>query len=891
MWPFLRVVLHGSPGETHEAMHTLYFLWLTLVESQAMAVGLSGRIVADLPPDITAAVTCTQSDYRSTAITREAFEFAGLAPGTCRLTVVCVGYRQLDTTLKLPLTQALELVLEKNLRTYGEAMIVEATRAGNDAPYAITELESADIAQYNNGTDIPFVLRYTPSASVTSDAGNGIGYTGLWLRGTDGTRIQVSLNGVPLNDPESQQTFFVNMPDLSSSADRIQIQRGIGSTALGAGSFGGAVRVETTSGPTEAYAASTHGAGSFGTFRNTLQLGSGLLNDRWVTECRVSDIRSEGYVDRASARLQSAMLTQTLYLANTTLRGLYTIGQERTYQAWYGTPVSRLADDTAGMVTHAFNNGFSQEQLENLLSSGRTYNFYEYENEVDQYRQQHAQLMLTHRWTDNLSSSATIHYTHGQGYFEQWRGMQELSAMGLPAVPIASGQVWSDSVDENGLPVSGAFASLFGPDASLSFVPLTDAQGQVITDSLGQALLQARADYTATDLVRRRWLNNHFLFFTGSVKYTGRYLTLTAGVSGSRYRGEHFGELVHMAQWGALEPGHRYYQGHGWKLDDSGFLRMHWVQSRWQWSGEIQLRRVNYRTQGTDNDLQTYGVRDDMVFVNPRLGVRHILGSTSAVYGSLAWAGHEPNRNDYIDAPEGSFPKPEYMLNLEMGYEYETEASQFTANLYAMYYRDQLVPDGSLNDVGAVLRMNVPESYRLGIELSGRQRIATHWSAFGNLTLSDNRITDFRQILYDYTDGFALLTIPHRNTHISFSPAVLASGGIQIHLPTRGTAHAWRAWVQARYTGRQFLDNTSDREKSIPAYAVADTGIESIWTRPGGSRIALRMEVLNALNNLYVANGYTYSYIMGEKITERFYYPQATRHFMLQLSVSLGAAQ
>ncbi|MBL7943092.1 MAG: TonB-dependent receptor plug domain-containing protein [Flavobacteriales bacterium] len=865
---------------------SLCAMMIACTSASAQGYVLEGRIISDEPVILPATVVLHQDPWNALCKTRDSFIYEALSAGTYHLTVECPGFVAVDTSVTIPHSGVFIIKLTPTLRSAGNEMIVEATRAHNNEPFSITELDRKAIDRINNGMDLPYVLRFTPSTTITSDAGNGIGYTGMWIRGTDGTRIHTSLNGVPLNDPESQQTFFVDFPDLTSSANRIQIQRGIGTTAVGAGSFGGAIKIETNTGPVEPYFQSQHGVGSFGTFRNTVRVGSGIINDRWVTECRISDVRSQGYIDRASASLQSAMVTQTLYLPRTTFRALYTVGQERTYQSWYGTPVSRLENDTAGMMAHALNNGLTSSQLFNLLNSGRTYNFYEYENEVDQYRQQHAQLMMTHAPNDRISISATLHYTHGRGYFEQFRPGENLSDLGLKPITLAQSHVFADTTNADGLPVSSVFENQFADDVIFDYQSISDNNGQPITDSAGNPFLSVRAIDNLSDLVRRRWLGNHFLHASISSKYVKGPLTFVAGLAGSVYHGEHYGEWVWVD--GLPLSGQRYYQGHAFKREGSAFTRVNWQPGKTQWYAEMQLRYVRYITHGTDNDLRTYAVDDELLFANPRVGFRLPVNRQINYYASLAWAGHEPNRNDYVDAP--TLPKTEYMANLETGFEKKAEKHFYAANLYVMYYFDQLVPDGSLNDVGANLRVNVPESYRAGIELQAHTVLIGKFDVFGNLTLSDNRIKKFERILYDYSNGFDINVQQYANTHISFSPAVTGSGGIQYNYPFNRDRWKLTCSAAVRYVGKQYLDNTSDELLTIAPYEVLDAGLRlEVPTASGVWH--LQLDVLNALNTSYVSNGYTFSYIYGEKITERFYYPQATRHYMLTVGLTAGSVR
>lgn len=724
-------------------------------------------------------------------------------------------------------------------------LIIEATRAHERVPVAFTDLSKEDIAPLNNGQDLPYVLRFTPSLLVTSDAGNGIGYTGLWIRGSDPSRVNISINGIPLNDPESQQVFWVNTPDLASGSSSIQIQRGVGTSSNGAAAFGGLIKVDGTDLSRKAFGQIDQAVGSFNSRKHTVRLGSGLIADKFIVEGRLSRVASDGYVDRARADLFGYSLTGAFLGKRTEVMVTAFGGREETYQSWYGTPAEIL--EGAGReerLAFASRNYLTAAQTTNLLESGRQYNFYTYDNQVDRYGQDHFQAHLKHRFSDDLNVNLSAHYTRGKGYFEEFKEDDSRTRYGLE--PLISPSR-SDTLD-------------------------------------------------VTDLVRRRWLDNHFYGAVFSVRYAKNRNLLTAGGAVNEYRGNHFGELLWMQWAGDVVPGQRYYEGSSVKRDGNVYVRYILdLGSGWDAYGDAQLRFVDYRTSGIDNDLRTYDVNDQLVFFNPKAGVNKKLSATSRAYFSVAVGNKEPNRNDYVDAPDGITPKPERMTDFETGFQTGSKKSFFGLNLFYMHYRDQLVLTGALNDVGAPLRTNVPVSYRAGIELEGQVEIVNGLNFISNLTLSDHRIREFNEVIYDYTTDFEERLISHSNIPIAFSPSLMGMAGLnkRFAFGEPSGSQDGEEWTRAlelswmhKFVGRQFLDNTGNTAVSISPYTTADVLISYIRKYRVDQEWRINLWVNNLLDARFVSNGYAFSYIYNERVTERFYYPQAGRNVMVGLNLS-----
>lgn len=709
---------------------------------------------------------------------------------------------------------------------------VEGTLAKTKDPVTFTEIKPKEIRALSNGQDMPQLLRFTPSLISTSDAGNGIGYTGLWIRGSDQSRINVSINGIPLNDPESQQVFWVNTPDFGSSANNIQIQRGIGTSVNGAASFGGSIQLETRGVSNTPYAETNHSIGSFNSMRNNLAFGTGLIGDHFVVEGRLSRITSDGYIDRASTDLQSFFLESSYIGENTTVRATAFGGQEVTYQSWAGTPAELLSGNADSIRAFAARNDYSDAQLQNLLQSGRTYNFYEYDNQVDDYKQNHAQLHLRHQ-AGKMIFQASTNYTHGRGFFEEFKEGEDFSSYGLAPI-----------------------------------------------------VFDSATTISTTDLVRRRWLKNHFYGGTASATLNGSKFESTLGMALHQYRGDHFGEIIWMEYAGPYDKNTEYYRGESVKTDGNVYLRTHInVTEKLRAYTDIQFRMVDYNTLGIDNDLQAYNVDRQMNFLNPKGGLTYSLDGNQDIYASVAYAGKEPNRNDFIDAEDPAKVKPEYMTDVEAGYRLQSKIFRGGINGYYMQYRDQLVLTGELNDVGAPLRTNVASSFRRGLELEFATN-STRGLVFSvNATFSQNKITEFDETLYDYTTDFEVVSIKHKNTDISFSPAVSGAGMIGYILRSDKHDHTLELAWYSKYVGRQYLDNTQNDYMSLDPYFVQDFRMTAHFEKK--QKIDLNFWINNLLDTEYSANGYTYSYIFEQRVTERFYYPQAGRTFMIGIGLRI----
>ncbi|MFP2995675.1 TonB-dependent receptor [Spongiivirga sp. MCCC 1A20706] len=715
-----------------------------------------------------------------------------------------------------------------------DEVLVSATRVTAKTPIAFTNITKEELQSINLGQDLPIIIDQLPSVVTTSDAGAGIGYTGIRVRGTDATRVNVTINGIPYNDAESQGTFWVNMPDFVSSVDDIQVQRGVGTSTNGAAAFGATVNLKTNKPSSESYATIINSFGSFGTNRHNVQLGTGLRNG-FYAEVRLSKIQSDGYIDRATSDLKSFYVEGGFLNQNTAIKALVFGGQERTYQSWFGTPESRVKGTDADIQAYIDRNFLSDAEAENLLNSGRTYNFYTYENQVDNYNQDHYQLHATHQFNDKFSGNLSLNYTYGRGFFEQFREGDDL------------GDYFPNS-------------------------PNTDEGG---------------------DVVRRRWLDNDFYALVYSLNYKVEGLNANFGGSFTRYDGDHFGEIISDTFPSAIATGTEYYFSNGDKRDINVYAKAEYnINQQFLVFGDLQYRAVDYQTFGTSSDLLPIAVDQNFGFFNPKMGLSYAFDKNQTVYGSFSVGNREPNRDDLINNPNA---KREQLFDWEFGYRLQNNELAFNANFYFMDYKDQLVLTGAIDDTGGPIRQNVDRSYRAGIELQATYKPVQKWTFSANATLSQNRIKSFDFLVFDTqfdpatfdTVSFGPVTTTLEDTDIAFSPNIIA-GSVISYQPVEQL----KLSVLSKYVGNQFLDNTSSDSKKIDSYFVNNFNASWVLKPNWIKEVRFDLLVNNFLNELYESNGYTFSYFFRPEgsndpaITENFLYPQAGTNFLLGMTLN-----
>ncbi|HCW64049.1 MAG: TonB-dependent receptor [Leeuwenhoekiella sp.] len=704
-----------------------------------------------------------------------------------------------------------------------DEVLVQSVRVDADSPITYSNLSKDEINERNLGQDLPILLNYLPSVVTTSDAGAGVGYTGFRVRGTGNRGINVTINGIPYNDAESLGTFFVNLQDFSSSIQSVQLQRGVGTSTNGAGAFGASLNILTDAATLEAYAEVNASGGSFDTRRANVKFGTGLINDHFTFSGRLSAIKSDGYVDRASSDLKSYYLQGEYRNEKTLLKAVVFGGHEVTYQSWNGIDAQTLATDRTYNPI-----GFQYDDDGNFEGF--------YDNQVDDYKQDHVQLHWNQKYGGGWSTQLSLNYTMGRGFFEEY-------------------------VD------SWYYANVnFSSDATFDFIGWEpyEVDGELQTD---------------TDLIRRRWLDNRYYVANLTTNYKSNAIDFDAGVFGSMYSGDHYGEIT-WARYFAQdeEAGYRYYFGTADKNEFTTFAKATWrINDMWSVFGDLQGRFISYETDGINSDIDEFIIDENYSFFNPKAGLTLTLNEENKIYASYARANREPSRTDF----ENGNPVPETLNDFELGYRFTKERARVFANLYFMDYRDQLVLTGAIDDVGAPIRQNSGSSYRLGVEVEAGFQLGSQFAITPNIALSTNKNRDF----FFQRDG-ELQNLG--NTNISFSPEIIAGNRLDF-FPVQNL----RLSLLSKYVGEQYLGNIDAESSKLDAYFINDFNVQYDLKNIGfAKQITLTALVNNIFSETYVSNGYFFTYDDDfsnpgtvTTIEGTGYYPQAKINFLIGATV------
>lgn len=748
-----------------------------------------------------------ENTFKATTSDEEgAYVISGLKKGEYVIRVTYLGYTAEVRTIQLEGDHTLDVRLAPS-PVLQEEIVISATRAGAKSPTAYDNLSKAELQPLNLGQDLPYLLDATPSAVISSDAGAGVGYTGIRIRGTDITRINVTVNGIPLNDQESQGVFWVNMPDFSSSVDNIQVQRGVGTSTNGPAAFGASINIQTLKLNATPYAEINNSYGSFDTWRNNILLGSGLLGGKWAFDGRLSRISSSGYVDRGKSSLSSFYLSGGYYGEKSFFKINVLSGKEKTYQAWNGVPKDSLATNP-------------------------TYNPFTYENQTDNYWQDHYQLFygqqLGQRWDLNLAGFLV----RGKGYYEEWKDNESYTDYGLPEI------------------ITGS-------------------------DTL-----------TQTDLIRRKWLDNYYYGVTFSSQYDDRrHLKITLGGAATLYDGDHYGTLEWMRFAGPTPIGAHWYDGNGTKTDANVFVKADInLRKNLNLFADIQYRFVHHEITGIDDDLRLLDQQHTFNFINPKAGINYQITRKHRVFGSFAMTSREPNRSNFADADPGKpMPVAEKLLDTEIGYELILKNLSAGLNGFYMYYIDQLVLTGEINDVGSSIMTNVPQSYRAGIEFYSSYS-PLRWFRWNlNAALSQNRILHFTEYVdaYDADWNYYQQINDLGTTDLAFSPALVAGNSFRF-LPVKNMEVS----LISKFVSRQYIDNSACKERSLDPYFVTNALLSYTIRTNFIREIGLNLMVNNLFNERYESNAWVYRWMEDgvEKLVDG-YFPQAGTHFLASVAL------
>lgn len=708
-----------------------------------------------------------------------------------------------------------------------QGVVVSGTRASSQTPLTYSTVGKDQIARFNTGQDMPFLLLTTPSVVVTSDAGAGIGYTSIRIRGTDPSRINITTNDIPMNDAESHSLFWVNMPDLSSSVNDIQVQRGVGSSTNGAGAFGGSINIRTDSPSWNPYGEASGSYGSFNTHRESVKLGTGLIKDHFTLDARLSNIHSDGYIERASTDLQSYFVQAAYYAKNTSLRFITFAGREKTYHAWNGIDQKQMDENRRYNPSGEIKN-----------DQGKVIGFYD--NQTDNYNQTNYQLLFTQRLASKWNLNVNLHYTDGIGYYEEYKNAQSLIKYGLTPFVYDGKLIEKSNLVRRKNMVNGFGGGVFSVNYTHAKwnVTMGGAANQYGGHHLGQVLWVQK--YVSSD-----WQADHQYYGNESIKNDANlYLKAT-------YK----------------------------------------VLDRLTLYADMQYRHVNHTIRGQNDNwdanigqMQRLDIRNYYNFFNPKGGLFYQINPKNSIYASVAVAHKEPTRNNYTDARVNVTPKPEQLTDYELGYTFSSSSFSASATLYYMNYKDQLVLTGALNEIGEPMAENVAKSYRAGVELSAGWQIApwVRWDL--NATFSRNKILDYTEYVDNYdVDWNPLYTQTaffYPSTDISFSPSVTAGSLF------RFTHSGWMATFQSQYVSRQYMNNSSQADISLDPYFVNNLGVSYTFKLPFARDLTLGVTVNNIFNEQYESNGWGGSSIVsGKRENAAGYFPQAGINFMGSMSI------
>lgn len=724
-----------------------------------------------------------------------------------------------------------------------EEVVVSATRAGKNTPMAYSNISQKDIGKDNAARNIPTILQTIPSLVSFTEDGSGVGNTSMRIRGTDATRINVTLNGMPLNNPESQEVYWVNLPDLSSSLQSIQVQRGVGTSTNGAAAFGASISMRTLGARSQAYGEASTAVGSYNTFSSSIAAGSGILKNGLSVDARYSRVSGDGYIRNAFVNHSNLYVALSHYTDKQLLRLSYINGVQHTGITWEGITPGDL-EKYGRRYNQA---GKYKDDADNV---------HYYDNETDNYYSHIVQLIFTRELNDYLSLNSGLSYNNGFGYYENYRSD--------PYKDFKRG----DKYSKYGLP------------------------NQTVNG----------VTYSRSQMIRQKLMRNDFYVANLSFTYKKSALNWVFGGMYSFYDGDHYGRLPWVKLNQNIPENHEWYRNVGKKGEWNVFTKADYqLTDKLSLFGDVQFRHIDYRFSGTDDDLTDITSQFKYNFFNPKAGLFYRVDDYNNLYASIAVGQREPLRADLKEGIKGGAEnriKPERMIDYELGYQFSNENGlRLGANLYFMDYKNQMVQTGKLNDVGYKLMENVKSSYRTGVELEASVPfIDNKFRLDANATLSQNKIKDYTAYfdLYDNNSDWnevyvkpnvrKQLTKELGTTNISYSPDVVAMAGVT-YQPTSALFFN----VMGKYVGKQFLDNTSDDAKSIPSYFVSNFATGYTFEKTPVGRIALQFMVNNLLNKEYIANGWASSEAFendGSLVNWIGYYPQATRNFMARVTIS-----
>ncbi|MFL2629013.1 MAG: TonB-dependent receptor [Flavobacteriaceae bacterium] len=699
---------------------------------------------------------------------------------------------------------------------------VEGIRASSDLPITYSNLSKEDLKSRNLGQDIPVLLNFLPSVVTSSDAGNGIGYTNLRVRGIDATRINVTINGFPYNDSESHSVYWVDLPDFASNVESFQLQRGIGTSTNGSGAFGGSINLRSDFLSEIPQSEISSSYGSFNTLKKSLRFSTGLINKNIEFSGRFSEIDSDGYVERAKSDLDSYFLQFAFKNKKTLFRILGFGGHEITYQSWYGI-------DSFQLKKNRNYNPAGEIYDENGNKTGF------YNNQVDNYKQNHIQILWDQEINSLVNFSFGYNFTHGYGFYEEYNDKWYVENIS------------------------------FGNETNFKYLNLKPLE-------VGNTII------SNTENITQKWLDNYFNVLTLRVNYLKNYTNLNFGGMYSVYDGDHYGSLV----WGQNIPydliNNKFYENKGIKKELSFFIKINQtISSKTSIYLDAQIRTLDYSIDGTIKGPELFKVNDSFVFFNPKVGITHNINDLNNLYFSYGKSKREPNRSDY----KNGNPVSETLYDFEFGWRYLNNMINIKSNFYWMKYFNQLALTGAIDDVGLPIRENVGNSRRVGLEIDTLIKFNNSLSWIFNLSVSSNKNLDF---FYE-RDG---ILESLGKTNLSFSPNLISASQINYKISKN-----LNFILLSKYVSKQYMGNIDSKLSILPSYLISDLNFSYEIEPPKFlKKISFSFLINNFLNKEYISNGYFYTYNDSwsdpnfiKTIEGVGFYPQAKRNFLIGVSI------
>ena len=702
---------------------------------------------------------------------------------------------------------------------------INSSYADEKTPMTTSEMTREELQEIKLLPSLPYQLELEPSVVVSGENGM-VGATSLRIRGVDATRINVNINGITLNDPESQSVFWYNIPNLGGMAQSIQLQRGIGASNGGSASFGGAMNLQTFTVAPKAFGQADIAYGSFNTRQYGITTGTGIIRkgiNNFSFDMAYSGLNSDGFIRNGKADQQSLFLNGGWFGKRSLLKAVFIMGHQKTGITWDGASAEDLDQGPTYNGTGSYYDEFG--------------NVHYYDNETDNYDQRHYQLYYSYRPTEHWTLNAAFDYTHGDGYYEQYKDNKK-------------------------------------PGSYYGLISLTDTK--------------------KSDFIHRKKMNNNG--YTGTLSASYHFYeeaSITMGNTYLYYDGWHFGNLIWAQDDLSLdgvnpleiseEKPYEWYRNRGQKHDNTTFLKLNIdFSERFNMYGDLQLRFIDYTLSGMDDSFDSIPYHKDYLFYNPKVGGNFQINRENRLYFVAGLTNREPTRSDIKDAIEnGETIKPEAMVDIELGYGLQKTDFTFNGNLYAMLYKDQLTPSGDLSSTGYALMENVDNSYRIGVELVAGYRFTKWFSLDGNLTLSQNKILNYT--FTDFNDGDSVMVTKTANTNLSFSPSVVGAA-IATFKPFNGA----KLQVIGKYVGKQYCDNTSREVYALDPYFLLNLRASYDWTLKNGSYVRFSLAVNNLTNHQYRLNAWVGDWV-DDYSSETTYYYYHSRAYLQQPGINFMA--